>query len=85
MTATWKARITLALEARRKTLCEYLLTWATTPESDRSHGPEWVAACVKSLDEIEAQLTDSGPLVERVMEAVEKAKQSIPKHSKERP
>lgn len=77
-----KARVELALRNRYATLCEYLLTWAETDERDRSHGPEWVTQLVAQLDRLDAHLADSGPLVKRVTEAVEKAKQSIPKHSR---
>lgn len=78
-TTKWRARVQTALIERRRTLCEYLLLRVENPDA---YSPEWAVTLERRLDEIDAQLADSGPLVKRVMEAVEKAKQSIPKHSR---
>lgn len=80
-----KARIEVALRNRYATLCEYLLLWAETPERDRSHGPEWALACVARLEEIEKHLASPDALVSRVESEIQKAKQSMPKHSREAP
>lgn len=67
--ATITARVELALRAEYAKLCGYMLDEAEDPK----HAKPFLRTIAARLDVIEAHLTNPGPLVERVIAALEAA------------
>lgn len=66
---TITARVESALRSEHAKLCTYMLDEAEDPK----HGKPYLRTIAARLDQIEAQLADPGPLVERVMAKLKEA------------